>query len=164
MQEMKRLLLPQTLLEHTHTTLREIGVNEVEGLVLWAGRQEGATAWVEAVLLPEQQALRTASGLSVHIAGTEIHRINVWLYKKRMELIAQVHSHPGEAYHSELDDAIPITTTAGNLSLVVPDFARGPIDLATYAGYRLSNDGSWVDVSLVSLCQVISEAPDITRS
>jgi len=83
----------------------------------------------------------------VVVDGPELHRINVWLYEHEMTLIAQIHSHPTDAYHSETDDAIPIITTPGGLSLVVPDFARGPADLTTYAIFRLSESGDWKELA-----------------
>jgi hypothetical protein len=36
---------------------------------------------------------------------------------------AQVHSHPGEAFHSKADDRWAIVRHEGALSLVVPNFA-----------------------------------------
>lgn len=159
LQGVSRVLISSELLEHTHRTLREIGEEEVEGLVLWAGRLEGTAFSVEAVLRPRQRAPRTPTGLCVLVDGAEIHRINTWLFERKMELVAQVHSHPTEAYHSALDDTIPIVTTVGGLSLVVPDFARGPADLATYAGYRLSPDGEWVALAAGSLCRLVQVVP-----
>jgi hypothetical protein len=160
--DVTRVLLRSELLEATHATLREIGREGVEGLVLWAGRRHGSVFAVEAVLCPNQRALRSESGLCVLVDGAEIHRINTWLYRNRMELVAQIHSHPGEAYHSALDDTIPLVTTAGGLSLVVPEFARGAVDLARYAGYRLSADGEWVEVPCEALLQLIDVEGDRT--
>jgi len=137
--------LPRELLLDSHLELRRIGEDGCEGMVLWAGRQNDDVFVVEAVLTPKQRCVKTEDGLCVLIDGAELHRLNVWLYENRMRLIAQVHSHPTEAYHSETDDAIPIVTTPGGLSLVVPNFARGDANLADWAAYQLSADGEWLE-------------------
>jgi hypothetical protein len=57
-------------------------------------------------------------------------------------LIAQVHSHPNEAYHSEADDEYAIVTAEGGLSFVVPNFGKAPLDPTIWAIYRLTQ-GEW---------------------
>jgi hypothetical protein len=70
-------------------------------------------------------------------------------------LIAQIHSHPSEAYHSETDDTYPIATTAGALSIVVPDFAIRPFRLNDCAVYRLLPKQGWVHVSNAMVERII---------
>jgi hypothetical protein len=148
----------EELLVYTHATLREYSGADVEAMVLWAGRMSGPAAFeVSAVKVPAQRALRTDSGLAVIIDSDELHRLNVWLYQHNLRLIAQLHTHPAAAFHSETDDAIPVVATRGALSLVVPDFARGPADIETYAVYRLAEDDTWcpVDRPVSSLIHVL---------
>jgi len=47
------------------------------------------------------------------------------LRENRLSLVAQVHSHPREAFHSWADDKYAIVRHVGALSIVVPDFAVG---------------------------------------
>lgn len=143
----KRVLIPGSLFSDGHALLRDIGASAVEGLVLWAGRSEGDVFAVHTVIRPAQRSARGERGLFVAVDGPELHRLGVWLYNERMQLIAQVHTHPTDAYHSEMDDAIPIVTTVGGISLVVPDFATGPAVLETYACYRLDAAGTWRELS-----------------
>ena len=139
--------VPRDLFEQGHSLLRKIGLDDVEGLILWAGSIEGDTARIEAVLYPAQRAVHTERGLLVLVDGPELHRIGVWLYERRLQLVAQIHTHPTDAYHSPTDDAIPIVTTEGGLSLVVPDFARGDAQIETYAAYRLNGAGEYQELS-----------------
>lgn len=159
LQDVTRVLLRADLLDYTHETLRKIGEDLAEGLVLWAGRKRGTTFSVAAVIRPTQRAVESESGLSVRTDSAAIHQVNALLYKNALELVAQVHSHPGEAYHSELDNAIPLVTTAGGLSLVVPDFARGPADLSTYAAYRLTVEGRWEEIERDALLDFVRVLP-----
>lgn len=63
-----------------------------------------------------------------------------WLYDNGQRLGAQVHSHPTRAYHSDTDDAYPIATQRGALSLV-PHFATDGIRGRGVATYRLTASG-----------------------
>ena len=76
----------------------------------------------------------------------KLHRINVWLYRNGLTLIAQIHSHPGRAYHSSTDDEFAVATTVGCFSLVVPDFATGSFEIDRLASYRLDASGVWREV------------------
>lgn len=59
---------------------------------------------------------------------------------------ARIHSHPGNAYHSKADDANPIISFDGGLSIVVPFFGLGlRRGLDACAVYR-HHDGSWTEL------------------
>lgn len=71
------------------------------------------------------------------------------LRSERLKIVAQVHSHPGRAFHSEADDEWAIVRHVGALSLVLPHFGRGttPANFADRAvTYELSADDRWVRV------------------
>lgn len=139
--------LPRACVAKAHAHMRAMGAQGYEGIALWAGRREGAVFNVLEAIVPKQRGFRSDAGLSVMIEGNELHRVNVHLFKEGLSLIAQIHSHPGRAYHSAVDDAFPIVAKIGGLSLVVPDFARAPFKLGTCATYRLSAAGVWEELS-----------------
>jgi hypothetical protein len=139
--------VPRELADAAREHLRAAGREGCEAFVLWVGRRAGERFDVLATLVPRQTARRTASGLLVEVNGEELFRINLWLYENGMQLIAQLHAHPGEAYHSETDNAYPIMAQAGGLSLVLPDFAVRPFDIRDLAAYRLLPDRGWVQLS-----------------
>jgi hypothetical protein len=143
----KRVVVPSACVEEAYTHLRRVGQQGLEGFALWAGELDGDTFLVRANIIPEQRGLRSDLGVCVVVGGDELHRINVWLYEHRMTLIAQLHSHPDDAYHSTTDDTYPIATTTGSLSLVVPDFASNPFSLENCAVYRLFPPRGWVELS-----------------
>src|SRR5260370_111004 len=67
-----------------------------------------------------------------HVGGFVLddHWLNdFWcsLAQENLGVRIQVHTHPGEAFHSPTDDAYPMIHTVGFLSLVIPNFALGPI-------------------------------------
>src|SRR5581483_10202081 len=138
-----RILLPRSLADKTQLFLRRVGQTGNEGMVLWVGNVERSTFRITDILIPRQHAIQRADGICVVVDPEEMLRINMELFHSGLRLIAQIHSHPREAYHSEMDDEEAIANTIGCLSLVVPDFAVGDFQISNCAIYRLKQDGSW---------------------
>lgn len=156
-----RFMIPESIVEHLYTFLRETGLAGHEGVGFWVGRRDGEVFHVLASVIPSQQARRMdEGGVAVVIPGDELHRLNVWLYQNHVEIGVQVHSHPDEAYHSDTDDALAVATRVGAISLVVPRFAADAFDLAACAAYRLSASGIWEHVTEAGLHDLIHILPE----
>jgi len=153
--EVNIVRVPQRCIDHVQNHLRAVGGQGFEGLGLWVGKQFGSTFVVEDAIIPAQQHIRTEDGVCVITGHEELHRINVWLYRHGLAMIAQIHSHPGRAYHSSTDDQYAVATTVGCLSLVVPDFARDAFAVERVASYRLDARGSWKALSATQARQLI---------
>jgi hypothetical protein len=67
----------------------------------------------------------------------------------------QVHTHPGEAFHSATDDCWPIISQEGFLSVVIPDFAAGPPTLDRAWIGRLGGNGQWQELKSLREAVVI---------
>lgn len=139
----------------TYSFLRRAGVEGFEAVALFAGKIENQNAHITEVIFPEQKSYKLESGLMYAVDGEELHRINVWLYKKKLKLLGQIHSHPQDAYHSDADDAFPIMSTQGGLSIVVPDFAKHPLNPLEWAYYRLSKSGDWLELTESEIIDLI---------
>jgi Prokaryotic homologs of the JAB domain len=153
--DVRLIRVPRRLALDAHAHLRRVGARGLEGFALWAGTRGGDSFQVSHTVIPEQRGVRSASGVCVTIGPEELHRLNVWLYENKLAVVAQLHSHPGRAYHSDTDDAFPIATAAGCLSLVIPDFASQPFALARCAVYRLSTTGRWLEVPAAEVPRLI---------
>lgn len=57
---------------------------------------------------------------------------------------AQVHTHPRRASHSQTDDRFALVPTRGFLSLVIPNYGRGPASLDAAYLTELDAAGKWV--------------------
>jgi proteasome lid subunit RPN8/RPN11 len=134
---------PRAVIDATQGHLRASGRRGLEGMALWAGHIEGDQFLVREAIIPLQQGHRTEHGLAVSVPGEELHRINMYLHRQGLRLVAQIHSHPTEAYHSDTDDRFAIATALGCLSIVIPDFAVRPFSLDDCAAYRLSKRPWW---------------------
>lgn len=137
-------MVPLDLIDETLQPLQEAGAEGFECFVLWGGRLEGERFSFESIYVPQQTTARTRDGLLVTVEGEALFHVNRFFYKAGLILGGQVHSHPGDAYHSDTDDAFPMMTLVGGLSAVVPDFGVGGRErLADWAWYRLNGPGEW---------------------
>jgi hypothetical protein len=133
------LTVPSSVIQDTWRALREYGEERDEGFVLWLGRILGAEAIVDTAFVPPQQSIQSEDGVGYFVSTQTLFQLNVKLSQTGLKLLAQVHSHPGRAYHSTTDDAYAVVTTEGGYSIVVPNFASGKPVLSDCAVYRLEN-------------------------
>ena len=141
--DIKKILVPFECADHTYTFLKATGKRNLEGVALWAGSEEGDAFVVKYSIIPKQNSYNLEDGLLYNVDGEELYKLGVWLHENKMKLIAQIHTHPGAAYHSETDDAYPIVTKEGSLSIVIPDFAANPMSIHEWAIYRLLPGKGW---------------------
>ena len=131
----KRFRIDAKAIRETEEAIQAAGKDGYELFVVWSGTRDVDTFTVSKVHAPEQTSYKLDTGLCVRIDGSELHRLNVWLYEARQIIGVQIHSHPADAYHSYTDDTYPIATLEGSLSIVLPFFGRdgwGSSDIATY--------------------------------
>ena len=140
-------LLGDGLLQDTRGLLRHSGEQGHEAVVLWIGTvQDATTARVAGAVRPRQVAYRTDVGCAVEVPPDAIGDL-VAALPDRHFVLARVHTHPGGAYHSETDDRNLLIAHRGAISVVVPDFAAGPLDLARCSVNELGPDGTWRELS-----------------
>lgn len=139
----------EDVVTRTERSLRRAGRDGYELFVLWSGVLVGSSFRIRTAHVPHQTSYRLEDGLCVRVDGDALHKMNVWLFEHEETLGAQIHAHPAEAYHSGTDDAFPIVTTLGGLSLVVPDFCRSGLFVGSVA-YRLYLDGWREETRLVN--------------
>jgi hypothetical protein len=78
------------------------------------------------------------------------------LAREHRTIRAQVHTHPGDAFHSSTDDHWPVVSQPGFLSIVIPNFAKGPVSLKTTWIGRLEANGHWRSVPMESAITMVS--------
>ncbi len=146
LRNIKRVTVNRETVDTTIRTIREFGRLRSEVLILWLGEIESDTAHVRRAFTPKQQPISSEEGVGYFVDGNTLFQLNRDLSETGLRLIAQVHSHPQEAYHSAADDRYAIVTADGGLSLVVPHFGRAPADPNFWAVYRLRGH-SWKELN-----------------
>lgn len=139
--DVQRFDVPVAIITETETAVRNAGADGYELFVLWTGVITEDVFTVRTPHVPAQTSYRLDSGLCVRVDGDELHRLNQWLYEAGEVLAVQVHTHPAEAYHSDTDDAYPMVTQSGGLSIVLPHFGAHGFSDRGVATYRLTKAG-----------------------
>lgn len=147
LEDIEKFVVPQNIVEGTEVRLREAGRQGYEAFALWTGTGERNEFTVSTLHVPQQTGFKMRRGVCVRVEGSELHRLNRWLFENEEILAVQIHTHPQEAYHSETDDDYPIVTLLGGLSIVVPDFCQYGMFCRRTAVYRLT-DQRWEELAL----------------
>ncbi len=114
------LVAPYILAESAEL-LRSLSSGVRESVVLWTGVQRTNTAEVRRVTVPEQRAHRR--GFEIPLA--ERLEIIQELASSGETILAQLHTHPGRAFHSRTDDRLALPRHTGAISIVIANFALG---------------------------------------
>jgi hypothetical protein len=118
---LNQLLVPARCVDITLQVMRSAGEREM--VVYWAGIEiAGAdmpTGMVATVVCPKILSGRAA----FRLADGQMGRIAEWCARRRMWILAPVHTHPNDEPHSEVDECFPLSHRIGFLSLVIPFFA-----------------------------------------
>ncbi len=139
-------VVPRSVLDSTAAFLRFRGRSGVEGTVLWLGEVRDANhATITEPRIPEQVAYRTEHGLAVEVTRSGLTRLIESLAVGLFALV-RVHSHGDAAYHSVTDDENMIISHERAISVVVPNFANGGLDLLRCSVNELRPGRGWVEL------------------
>lgn len=139
-----KIRIPLYVLNESQTNLKNHGSQGHEGMVLWTGVKSDHEAIVRSCIHPRQ----ICTAVSYDIPLDESQALNIILANKKEVILAQVHSHPGAAFHSSRDDAMPFTYTVGFFSLVIPNFCNGNIEnLSDIRIWEHMGFGTWRELS-----------------
>ena len=146
LEDVRQFRITADAIRDTVEAIQAAGQQGYELFVIWSGTCDDRIFSVAEVHIPEQTSYKSDVGLCVRVDGSELHRLNVWLYEAQQVIGVQVHSHPASAYHSETDDTYPIATLDGSLSIVLPFFGRDGWQSNDIAAYRLKRD-VWLELT-----------------
>jgi proteasome lid subunit RPN8/RPN11 len=151
------LIVTDSVRRATETALRGfIGPDgRHEGIGFWAGRQEGDDQLVAAVIVP-----RAIHGPGfVHVSADQVGEAAHQARDRRLVLLAQVHSHPGDdTRHSDADDSLVLMAREGMFSIVAAQYGDRALTLAEGVGIYQFQDTRWIQVSDAETALIILPA------
>jgi hypothetical protein len=141
----RRFELPRALAESCMEAIRTQGAKGAELFLALSAvvSEDGRTVEFRRALVPEQTCYSSPDGLLVKIDGEAIFGLNRECYERDEILAGQIHAHPTDAYHSPADDQLAMIRLPGGLSIVVPNFASGPVRPRRWSVNQLGEDGIW---------------------
>ena len=116
------LSVPGRVIEETFLILRSCGKNKNECQAYWL------SSWQDACKITRVRHPKHRPGpYGVTVESEWISSFWFELAESGFGVRVQVHTHPREAFHSLTDDQFPLLSDVGFLSLVIPNFAMGPV-------------------------------------
>jgi hypothetical protein len=76
------------------------------------------------------------------------------LARERRAVRAQIHTHPGMAFHSATDDQFPVVSQPGFISIVIPNFAMGTVSFDDAWVGRLEANGRWRAIAVDTAIEI----------
>lgn len=130
-------------LETARAFFEQQGAFGFEGTAMLAGTSaDGITRCV----IPDQRPYRHGRHVAVEV--TEKGKLELAAALRLDERwLARIHSHPGEAFHSDVDDSNPALTAEGALSIVVPFFGLGLRRGLEACAVHVYRDRTWVEIA-----------------
>jgi hypothetical protein len=135
--------LPHALITETFNHFRTCGRGACECQVLWTSSWDSPQQ-LDGVVHP----VHRSHGGGFQVDRNWLHVFSVGLLRANRGVQIQVHTHPGEAFHSATDDRYPIIHMAGFMSLVIPDFGLGKPGFERAYLAEMQQDGSWTEVAI----------------
>ncbi|MEH0292493.1 hypothetical protein V6R98_09820 [Agrobacterium sp. CCNWLW71] len=86
------------------------------------------------------------SGVCI-LHGDAFSRLWAICRSRGLTVVADVHTHPGEAGQSGSDRTNPMVARAGHVALIVPNFARSPVRMSEVGVYQYLGDHQWINKS-----------------
>lgn len=104
-----------------------------EGLLFLAGTQEGNQTFYSTAVVPKVKNTRG----SVFVDAAEYGNCGRTARKSGLQILAQVHSHPGNCcHHSDGDDKLIVMPFDGMLSIVIPNYGRSLTPIHTWGVHQ----------------------------
>ena len=149
----ERYVVEPDVVKFSEEFLQARGAEGLEAVVLWLGPAlDDETAHVVDGYVPQQVAHRSLLGVSVEITREGLSRLIEDL-PPGIFVLARVHSHPTDAYHSEVDDENLVISHPRAISIVVPFFAENGIHLTECSINELEHGKGWRELSSEEVAQ-----------
>jgi hypothetical protein len=139
------------LLEDTQALMRNSSKHGREAYCVWVGQLSHGRGLVEAVW----PVAAKAGVAHAHVSLDDVLTLSDKVTSQGWFILAQVHTHPGSAFHSPVDDQHPISNKPGFISIVVPDFGKNPTGVG-WAWFVLVGAGRWRELSDEEVARLFS--------
>jgi hypothetical protein len=136
------LRLSRRILDQAREFFEDRGAHGLEGTALIA---QTVNEIADRLVIPVQRADRLrGSWVEVPLEG----KLQLAAALGPAErFVSRIHSHPGDPFHSPIDDANPVLTFQGAFSIVVPFFGLGLRRGLDACGVYMRHGDGWVELS-----------------
>lgn len=114
------------------------------GAFLLGQETEGRPHIQSAIFYDDLDPKAYSSGACI-LHGDAFAKLWAMCRERRQTVLADVHSHPGPGFQSYEDRTNPMVARTGHIALILPDFARWPIDQRRFGIYEYRGSHEWAD-------------------
>lgn len=115
-----RLMISHQCLDEIEACIQTDLIRRHEGVCYLLGHINGSTTRADAAVRPD--AVTTPG--SFHVDSLAMAAIMRLAAGRKLQVVGQLHTHPGAAYHSEGDERGARIRYKGYVSIVLPDYGR----------------------------------------
>jgi hypothetical protein len=154
-----RILISRPIFEATLSELAARSASWRESAGIWVGAISGDDATVTDLYLHHELCDDRGSALSLELTEEAKFALYRTLAASGLKLIALIHTHPEDWVGlSPIDERNQICSRIGFYSLVVPWYARLPVQLSS-VGFHVRGDSGWrrIPASQISRHLIITE-------
>lgn len=142
------LAIPQKVWSQLVTGLAERGegVRESGAFLLGKSAQDGRRTVTDFLLYDDLEPGCLDAGF-VMMTSVGFRALGAEASKRGLEVLADIHTHPGAAFFSGTDRDHPMVPVRGHLAIVVPDYALGKTSPQDCAMFRFLGGRHWEELS-----------------
>jgi len=144
------IVLMASALNSLSNAIKEAAARRHEGIVYLAGWITDSTTIITTTLVPEAKTTRG----SFEVSAESMSRVVDRACKARVELVGQLHSHPGAAYHSDGDVEGANLVRNGFVSIVVPEYGLYLPELTQSCAFQWNTDNGFTEVQIEQILVV----------
>jgi hypothetical protein len=154
-----KVTIGQVMADTILALMRAQGKKGDELAVLLAGRLQGTNFAADRLIIPAQYAHQSRYGCGLVIEGGCLNRVGPPMRVQGRRILGLMHSHPGRAGHSPIDEAGVLMRFHDAFSLVVPNFGANRDIRKGMAAYRFDYDEGWLETDADTFLHVTDNLP-----
>lgn len=142
-----RLSCAAGLWQHTLIELhRRTERRHESGAFLLGFERQGRREASAVVFYDELDPYAYASGVCI-LRADAFSKLWALCRARQLTVVADLHTHPGEAFQSNADRTNPMVAQPGHIAVIVPDFATPPVRYERLGIYEYRGEHRWIDRS-----------------
>ena len=116
------------------------------GAFLLGSERDGRRQASDIVFYDDLDPAAYASGVCI-LKADAFSKLWALCREKQLTVVADIHTHPGAAFQSEVDRRNPMVACPGHIAIIVPDFAAAPVRYDRLGIFEYHGEHRWADKS-----------------